>query len=262
MLKRSRFSDITDTVLMFAVSLFFGCVVTGYFSRETAVILAAGLACAFSVTALAAVLKDRRKPDIGKQEYEETWLQFFAGGEDFGFDTVLSALTKRYQEAARARGAIVCGKTGVYLHLKPERLTVSRLFTCYADAKAAGYQKLVVLTAAGAESDAARTAKLLPEPSAAVLNGEETYRILRKLDGLPPVKFKLKKDKTGVKQFFLRAVSPVCTKRYLLTALFLVGSSFLLPQPVYYMAAAAVCLVLTLLSKIDLAGKITAKKVK
>jgi len=257
--KESKFSDITDRILLFIVTMFFATAVAGFFSRDTVVILAAAFASAFCVTALIGLLRKNRRSDIPRREFEETMLQFFCQKEDFAFDTVFTALSKRYH-AEKRDGYILINRTAVYPRLSPAPLTLAWLYGIYAG-RADNIKRIVILTAAGAERGVLPIAALLGGISVTVLGGDDSYRVLRKLNSLPEITVKLDKKKIKPKEFLLRALSPVSAKRYLFTALFLIGSSFILPNSIYYIAVAAICLGLAFLSKINLADKVKSKRI-
>ncbi|MCL2061091.1 MAG: hypothetical protein FWH03_00495 [Firmicutes bacterium] len=260
MVQHSKASEIIDGILLFLVTAFFGIAFAGYFSRSTYVILAAGITAALAVTALVRLFRKRGAPLIKKRDYDEMWLHFFLSGETYCLEYMYNALHTRYA-AEQREGYLLVNKTAVFVHFKPEVFSFAQLCAIFARMRTEGIKRIAVLTAAGADREAKRTAALLPESKFFIADGEQVYRILRRLDALPKIEIKLKSARLGFKEFLTRAVAPAAAKRYLFTALFLIGSSFIMPNSVYFIVVAAICIVLTVLAKIDIAKRLGNRRV-
>ena len=254
---KNKLSELIDRALLFLVTAFFSIAVAGYFSREPLVIITVGVSSALLVTALLGFLLKKRKPTISVKEVEETMLQFFLQGNEFCLDTVFHALQTRY-EPEKHTEYILVNQTAVYPFFSPEPLSFVQFCALYAKLNIAGIRRILILTAAGTDAQTAKTASLLPNPPVIFLNGEQTFRLLQKLGGLPEIKIMLKSKKRSFKDFLIHALSPKTCKRYLFTAFLLIGSSFFMPSSLYYIVIAAICIVLTILSKLNIAARIHA----
>ena len=251
---KTKVSHLIDRALLFLVTAFFSIAVTGYFSRDPVTIITAGITSALAITALIGMLQTR-KAEVNPKPVKETMLQFYLNPESFGYDTVFSALSRRYKPEPCGK-YIVVSRTAVYPYLAPKALTLAMFCEIFSGAPP-DIKRLVILAAQGQDIETHKTVPLLPfEIPVTVLDGEQTYKLLECLGGLPEIKFKSKAGKRTFKQFFAHALSPKTSKRYLLTALLLIGSSFIMPSGVYYIIVAAVCIALSVLAKIDVAAKL------
>ncbi|MCL2797456.1 MAG: hypothetical protein FWD58_05335 [Firmicutes bacterium] len=276
---KQKISDSVDRVLLFLVSGFFAVAIVGYFSRNTAVILSAGFAGAVSVTALTGLLKSRRKSrSLTAGEFSDVMMQFYLMGAAGCFEAVLRALERNRPK--KRDGYILAGKTAVFVEFYPEPLSLARLFQIYAEVNAEAnaekpknptngdggglpppyemykVRRVLVLTMAGATDEVLKTAPLLPGAPVTVFGGERTCRLLRFLGGLPEVTLALKREKRSYRRFLSAALSGAACKRYLITALLLVGTSFIMPMPLYYLIAAAFLITLAVLAKMNVGKRL------
>jgi len=243
-----------DRILLFIVSAFFGIVVAGYFSRNTAVILLSGLLSAFCITALCTIFGQKKRDKNIEREVGEVMMQFFLKGKAFAFETVLEALKTRYAVTIE-KGFIVANRTAVAVRLLPEPLKFAELCRLYA-ARLDGVKRLLILTARGADNESKQVAGRLPDCKVTILNGEKVYRLLQSLEQLPAITIKLLDKKRNWKGFFVNALKPKNARRYLFVALLLLFSSIFMPASIFYLVVAAVCLALAILCRVDVVKRV------
>jgi len=255
----TKVSPIIDKILLFFVSVVFAIAIAGYFSRDTLLISITAITLALSLTALVGFYKERKTGITPKKErdIELALLQFYLEPKVFAFDTVFSALNTRYNckiSNSNNNDFIVLNSTAVYTYLTPKQLDFAEFCTIYnSRPNIESLKKLVIITAKGKHSSLARELSVLElDIAIEILSSEQTYNLLERLNALPPTKHKLKPTRLTAKEFLVGALSPKATRRYLLTSLLLISSSFFMPISIYFMIFGAICLLLAILSKINI----------
>lgn len=254
---KSVIAGIIDNILTFLTATFFSIAVAGYFSSDYKIIIAAALTCAVCITALTDMLREKRKP-LENPRIKEVLTQFIYNDEKFAFDHVRDALSKKYTAESKGKFILVNGTTAVFVRLKPGKISGKDISYIYGDARAHA-KKIVVLSVDGADGDCLAVADALPDPKIFVFDGKKTFELLEFLDALPETEITLKRKKATAPEFFRACVSPPRARRYFFVSLILLVSSFFMPQSIYYIVTASVCMVLGIVSKIDIAEKLRKK---
>ena len=254
---KSVIAGIIDNILMFLTATFFAIAVAGYFSRDYKVIIAAALTSAVCITALTDMFREKRKP-LENPRIKEVLTQFIYNDENFAFDYVAAALEKKHSVEKKEKFILVNGVTAVFTRLKPGKISGKDISYIYGDARGkAG--KIVVLSIDGADADCLSVTDALPDPKIFVFDGEKTFGLLDSLDALPENEIILKRKKTSASEFFRACISPPRARRYFFVSLVLLLSSLFMPRSIYYVIFASICIVLGILSKINIVAKLAKK---
>ena len=254
---KSRISTSIDRVLSFFVTAFLGIAVAGFFVRDTATIIMVGATSALCITALIG-LRGHKKTGVDNKLIKQTMTQFYLKSDAFSFDAVLQALKSRYKTANTDGEYILVNHIAVYPYLKPKQLSVEQFCTIFKTAPE-GIKRLVILTANGITNETQRfIAGLTLKPFIATTKPEQTYKLLKRLGHLPHIEFKPKPARRSIRVFAAQALSPPAARRYLMTALILIGSSFFMPASIYFLVVGSICVVLSILAALDVGGKFNA----
>ena len=256
---------IIDGVLTFIVACFFSIAFVGYFSRDLATVLAAGITCALCITALIMIFQKTRRDKSLKNndEIKEILTQFIYKDEDFTKLFFLDAFKKKYEvnDEISDNGFLRINNTAVFFYFIPGEMDAVTLGNFYKKARGKA-NKVLVLSVDGLAENAANLKKLLPDLELEILDGEKVFSLLKWLGCMPEKDIILKKPQmTGLKYFFSHALLPKNAKRYFFVAFVLMLSSFFMPHSIYYIIFASLCIVLGIASKIDVVEKIKARKI-
>ena len=251
---KSIIAGIIDNVLTFLTATFFSIAVAGYFSNDFKVILVSALTCAVCITALTDMFRENRKP-LENPRIKEVLTQFIYNDEKFASDYICAALEKKYTVENKGKFILVNGVTAVFVRLKPGRISAKDIAYIYGDARAHA-KKTVILSVDGADTDCLAVAEVLPAPKIIVFDGKKTFELLEFLDALPETEITLKRNRPTASQFFRACISPQRARRYFFVSLVLLLSSFFMPQSIYYIITASVCMILGIISKINLVERL------
>ena len=253
---KSLFTNFVDKTLLFIVSGFLAIAVAAFFVRDLATIIVVGVTIGLSVTALVSIYQAKKISPCGAKQIKECMMQFYLNKDDFSLQTVLNALKVRYKNAAIDGDYILIDKVAVFAYLKPKALSVDGFCDIYKNAPK-NINRIVVLTANGISNDAKNfVASINLKPYAFVSKPSQTYMFLKHLHALPMLEYKLKSNRRTIKLFFAEALSPPAARRYLMTAILLIGSSFFMPASIYFLVVGSLCVLLSVLAALDLGGKI------
>jgi len=249
-----RISYFADKMLLFVVTAFFGIAIAGYFSRHTPTILLVGLTTALSVVSLIKLNQARKKSAIVSKNLKEVLLQFYLAPQDVNRSAIAEALSSRYTVENSGDYMLING-TAVYTYLNPAPLKFDEFCSIYAH-RPHWAKKLIFLTAAGLTPETSRSVAAIALPTPVTFfSPEQLYILLQQLDALPQIVIPFKKNQRSLKEFLSHALSPRIARRYLLTALLLIGSSFFMPSSIYFMIIGSACIVLAILAKMDIAAR-------
>jgi len=251
----TKVSPVIDKLLLFLVSVFFAIAVAGYFIRDTLLIALVAITSALSVTALVGLYKDKKNKGTKQKEIELSLLQFYFKTKDFALDALCNALSRRYK--CKIYGEfIIINDIAIYPYLKPKALDLETFCSVFSKLLPSS-KRLVVVTSKGKHPGLSKDIDMINLPfEVTFLSGEQTYTLLERLKGLPKIEYELKPARRTAKEFFKGALSPKVARRYLLTALLLIASSFFMPTSIYFMLFGAICLLLAVLSKINILDKV------
>jgi len=249
------FAVIFDRVLLFIVAGFFAIAIAGYFTRDLFTILVTGITSALCVSALLSLRASKKKSNIDKKALTEMMQQFYFKDEQFALDSTLTALSNRYKYTKIERGFVITNKLAIYPHLKPK--TFRMIDFCEVFKKLpSDIKKLVVLCSLPPHIETKNIINGIELGVTVILaTPEQSYRLFRRLNSLPKTEYKRKKSKQGIKSFVSLMFMPRTARRYLLTALLLIGSSFIMPASIYFIIVGALCLVFAILAKLDIAQR-------
>jgi len=252
----SKTSVAIDRGLMFLVSAFFAIAIAGYFTRDTIMIALVALPLALSSTALVGFYKERKAKGLHSKTAELTMVQFYLKPKNFALDTVFNALQSRYKCVKNGEFIIVNDSIAVCVSIPPSALRLEKFCAVFSKLPPAT-KRLVFITAKGRHSSLARDiAQIDLNVEIKVLSCEQTHILLDRLNSLPDINYNLKPARRSAKEFFVAALSPKASRRYLFTALLLIGSSFFMPTSIYFIIFGAICLLLAIISKIDVLGRL------
>ena len=244
----SKISPIVDKILLFLTAVFFTIAIAGFFSRDFLFISLVAITCALSVTALVS-LKKEKKVSINPKIIHEAMLQFYFKEKAFAFDTIKNALSIRYGVSVDEQYIMLNNLTAVHVCISNTPLCFDRFCTIYRECPMA-VKRLVIVTSVGANVDTQKLiAAIMLGIEVEIINGEMLYKMLDRLNALPVIDIRFKAARRTAREFLAYALSPKATRRYLFTALVLIGSSFFMPSSVYFLVFGALCLGLALLSK-------------
>ena len=244
---KKRVSGVVDRALLFLVMVFFSIAIAGYFSRDSFIIIVAGITAALSITALIG-FKKNKKAGIAANSVKEVMLQFYLNPKAFTQDTIFNALASRYT-VTKSDDFIMVKRVAIYPYLYPKSLNFVDFCQIFST-RPKSANRLILLTARGQESEVKEAIAALDlKINIDILHADEVYTLLEKLNGLPPIQYTAVKKRRGISTFFTAALQPINAKRYLLTAALLIGSSFFMPSSIHYIIIAAICITLAVLCK-------------
>ena len=256
MTTRGLFANFVDKTLLFVVSGFLAIAIAGFFVRNVATILVVGVTVALSLTALLSLRLHKKQSSIDSKLIKECMVQFYLRDDAFCIDSIFSAIRVRYKNAILNGEFTMIGKIAIYAYLKPRPLSVEKFCDIFKQVPK-GTRRVIILTANGTSTETRSfVGGLVLKPYVFTSSAVQTYLLLKKLHSLPIVEFKRKPARRTAKLFFCEALSPPAARRYLMTALLLVGSSFFMPASIYFLVVGSVCVVLSVLAAMDVGGKI------
>jgi len=253
---KNLFTNFVDKTLLFLVSGFLSIAVAGFFVRDTAIIIVVGITAALAITALVGLYQNKKLSSCDSKLIKTCMVQFYLKEDSFALDTVFSALKVRYKNAALVGNYVVINRIAVCPYLKPKPLSVENFCSIYKDAPK-DINRIIVLTANSASPETKNfIASLELKPFVYISKPTQTYLLLKHLHSLPKTEFKPKPARRTIRLFFAEALSPPAARRYLMTAILLVGSSFFMPASIYFLVVGSLCVVLSVLAALDVGGKI------
>ena len=254
-MKWTKVSLAIDRLLLFLVTAFLGFAVASFFSRDSILIIMVGVTIALCLTSLVTLRRHKKQSGLDAKAIKLSMLQFFLKPTEFALDTVFNALKGRYKDAKVTGGYIVIKRVVVYPHLHPKQLTVEKFCDIYKNLPT-GARRLIILTGNGISVEASRfIASTDFKTFVTVLKPDRVYTLLNRLSSLPHIEFNHKPARRTIRLFFKEALSPPVARRYLLTALLLIGSSFFMPASIYFIVVGSVCVVLSVLAALDVGSK-------
>ncbi|MCL2847208.1 MAG: hypothetical protein FWE13_00455 [Firmicutes bacterium] len=255
----TRTSTTIDKFLLFCVSGVLAIAIAGYFSRDTWLIALVSITSAFSITALVSFYKEKKNTKIKNKKVDLALMQFYFKDKQFAYDTIFNALSTRYKCRNDVEFIIVNETIAVYPYLVPKTLSFEKFCEILGNLPN-DYKRLVIVTTKGKGSSFSKEMALLDlSIDVKVLSSEKTYNLLKQLDGLPKNEHNLKPNRRTAREFLVAALSPKAARRYLFTALLLIGSSFFMPISIYFMIVGGLCLLLAVLSKLNIIERIKQK---
>lgn len=253
-------SVIIDTALTLAALFFLGCIVMGYFTRNTGSILCAAAVFSLTVTFFTGRLTEKRHmPQKKKRKLDDLMNKFVFSPHDYAYRFTLDALTDKCA-VKEENGLILAGGTAFCVRLTGEKVSTAVLAERYAAATQLRAKRLVILSAYGAEQDALETAKLLSAPTAEIWDFCKVYAFFVYLKHPPTETLRLKptrKKKFGA--VFSIALRRENARRYLFSAIVTLLFARFLPYSVFYVVIAAISLVLAILCRLRIAERLSSK---
>ncbi|MDR2202515.1 MAG: hypothetical protein LBP26_07175 [Clostridiales bacterium] len=253
-MKKRRVSGIIDGILTFLAAGFLSVAAAGYFTRDTAAILCAGLTGGLAVAYFAALFRERREP-CENAGIREAMTQLIYNGKPFALGLFKSALEKTYAVEDCGDYLLAEGVTAVFVRPAADKLTAANLAPMYAACRKRA-KRLLCFGYDGADKDCRDLIDVLPEPAVTVFDHERAYAFLKSRDALPPVEIVLKPSRSRGGGALRHALAPDKSRRYTVAALVLLLSSFIMPRSVYYIIVASLCLAAAVLSGIDITKRL------
>ncbi len=253
-----KLSSVLDTALTLAALFLLGAILIGYFAPRTTALFFA-LIFALTATYFTSLwTQKRQKPKAHKQKLEGIRNKFLFSPAEYAQSFVREALCKK-DDVQETDGLLLVGKTAFSVHLIPEKVNARTLADRYAAATRLHVKRLVLLSAYGGEKDAVSTAMLLSQPKVEILDFERTYALLSYL-GCPPTEtLRLQPAKKRLRSVAAGALRKKNARKYLTVAILTLLFARFTPYGILYIAVSATALVLALLCRIDIVGRIAKK---
>lgn len=253
-------SVIIDTVLTFAAIFLLCAVVAGYFTSDKAYTVPAALIAALAVTFFTSRLSAKRRlPKKRKRKLGELLNKFIFSTPAYAYDHVLDAIKSKHA-VAEQNGFIVSGGTAFYVKIDPEKIGFSTLAERYSAAAEIKAERLVILSAYGADTQTAETARLLSAPKTEIWDFEQVYRLLAHLGHAPTETLVLTRPRKKLGAAIRGALSRENARGYLFTAIVTLLFARFMPYSVLYVAVSAVAVTLSVLCRLRVAERIASKR--
>lgn len=241
-----KFSTVIDTLLT-AAALFLLCsVIAGYFTRKTSAILLSSLTAAVALTFFTGRLAERRKaPSVKKRKLRELMNKLLFSPPEYAQAFTVRAISNRAIPSEK-NGFVLAGKTAFAVRLVPEKIGAATLAERYSAAAKLGARKLVILSAYGAESDAAETARLLAEPTAEIWDFEKVYDFFERLGCAPTETMKLEPQKRKFGALAAGALKKENARKFLFSSIVLLLWARFVPYSALYVIIASISVVVAI----------------
>lgn len=251
---KNRISSIIDTALLFIVTTFFTALLIGYATSNAIVIICSAVAVGLVVTKVSNIRHSKKDSNIDKNHFTQTLMQFYLKGSDYTTSCFYNALKTRYN-CNQKDGYLQVNNTAVFIKLTNSNFSFDDF--CSAYSLVGDKYKRIVIIATDFDKMCFTYSKSIASTRFKFINADTSYKLLFSLDALPPIEIEFTKENSALIKLFIKnaLVSANC-KKYLLTALLLVFSSLFMPSPLFYMIVSAICIALTVLSKLNIGQKI------
>ncbi len=239
-----KISTVIDTVLTVAALFLLCSVIAGYFTRKTSVIILSSLTAAVALAFFTGRLAEKRKaPKVKKRKLGELMNKFLFSPPEYAQAFTVRAISNRAIPSEK-NGFVFAGKTAFSVRLVPEKIGAATLAERYSAAAKLGAKKLVILSAYGAETDAAETASLLSEPTAEIWDFEKVYDFFSKLGCAPTETMKLEPKKRKFGELAAGALKKQNARKFLFSAIVLLLWARFVPYSGLYVIIASISVVL------------------
>lgn len=246
-----------DGLLTLAALWLLCAVVVGYFTDDSTVIIGVSVVAAFGGTYFIGLLaRLGKRPAAKKKKLEMLRDKFIFSPPEYAYDFALAALRKK-GEVVPCGNLLTVKNTAFAVRLTGEKISLSTLASLYAEACKAGAGRLIILSALGAEDDAGEIAAKLPDAETEIWDYEKVHAFFCHLGSPPTQSLELRRRKKRLTP--LRVFDRGNARRFLFTAIVTLLFARFFPYSVLYVVMAAVSLVLAVLCRIDLAGKLAGK---
>lgn len=238
---KTKLAELLDAILLFSVlviALFL------FFRTLTGTLNALAAAVAASVTAVKAISRRSAKKKLNFAESKrmnQIYTRLIYAGNQFRLD-YFARLLERFGGAEKGADYLTVGRKRVYCAFSPVPLTVSQAVAIYEECVKENCGA-VILTPFAPDKDSA--AFLSGNKRLKALFGENLYRLIKDNPPELPEQSEAPKEKK-FKKLLTAAVDRSLFRRYLFAAVLLLGTSYILPQNILYIAAGSLCLVMSL----------------
>jgi len=253
-------SVIIDAFLTFAATFLLAAAVIGYFARDTLAVTISAAIVALAATFFTGKLSAHRaRPKKLRQKQKEILNKFLFSMPDYAYDFTLNAI-RRKREPIERDGLTIARKTAFSVKLTPQKISCAELASVYAAAAKNECSRLVILSAYGAQADAAEFCGLLGTPAAEIWDFAKVYDFYSHLGCAPTESLKLASGKKKFGAVLSGALARENARRYLFSAVITLLFARFMPYSVFYVVIASVSLTLALLSRLNITEKLKAKK--
>lgn len=241
-----------DNLFLLLVTWLFAAVVTLYFVREIYLVIVVATSVALGVCFLAN-LRHKKTLQKEKEAYGASLCaqHFMFHDDTYALDYFYNALRSRYT-ANKSRFFLTINKTMV-APCVTEPLTLKKAVLFYSEALRKSADTLVILSFKSEKFPVDLKTKFTGLRFE-LFGADKTYRLLKSLDRLPAEEKPIKTRK--LREFLTAAFLPKRAKGYLGVAFIMLFGAYFSISSIYYVAAAAVCLALALLCKLDVAERV------